>query len=75
VPSVSASACDQGKAVAWHTLEPLAALLRGHRADEIVAQAIGKLIRADLVIIDDVGMVQGFHRGGGGAVSRRRRRL
>ena len=50
-------AVDQGKAVAWHTLESLAALLRGARADESVAKAIGKLIRADLVIVDDVGMV------------------
>jgi DNA replication protein DnaC len=52
-------AIDQGKAVAWHTLESLAALLRGARADETVAKAIGKLIRADLVVIDDVGMVPG----------------
>jgi DNA replication protein DnaC len=50
-------AIDKGKAVAWHTLESLEALLRGHRADGSVSKAIAKLIRADLVIIDDIGMV------------------
>jgi len=50
-------AIDQGKAVAWHTLETLAQLLRRHRADDSVGKAIGKLIRADLVVIDDVGLL------------------
>jgi len=50
-------AIEGGKTVAWHTLETLEALLRGHRADGSVAKAIAKLIRADLVILDDIGMV------------------
>jgi DNA replication protein DnaC len=50
-------AIDKGKTVAWHTLESLESLLRGHRADGSVSKAIAKLIRADLVIVDDVGMV------------------
>ena len=50
-------AIDQGKTVAWHTLESLALLLRRHRADDSVAKAISKLIRADLIIIDDVGLL------------------
>jgi DNA replication protein DnaC len=50
-------AIDQGKTVAWHTLESLAVLLRRHRADDTVNKAIGRLIRADLVIIDDIGML------------------
>lgn len=50
-------AIDRGKTVAWQTLESLEALLRGHRADGSVAKAIAKLVRADLVIVDDVGMV------------------
>ncbi|MCA1699890.1 MAG: ATP-binding protein [Actinobacteria bacterium] len=40
-------AIDRGKTVAWHTLESLAQLLRRHRADDTVAKAIGRLIRAD----------------------------
>jgi DNA replication protein DnaC len=50
-------AIDKGKTVAWHTLETLAQLLRRHRADDSVNRAIGKLIRADLVVIDDVGLL------------------
>jgi DNA replication protein DnaC len=50
-------AIDNGKTVAWHTLESLAALVRRHRADDTVAKAIGRLIRCDLVVIDDVGML------------------
>lgn len=51
-------AIDRGKSVAWHTLESLAALLRGHRADGSVGKAIAKLIRTDLVIVDDIGMLE-----------------
>ena len=32
-------------------------LLRRHRADDSVAKAISKLIRADLIIVDDVGLL------------------
>ena len=45
-------AIDQGKTVAWHTLESLAVLLRRHRADDSVGKAISRLIRADLIVID-----------------------
>jgi DNA replication protein DnaC len=50
-------AIDKSKTVAWHTLETLAQLLRRHRADDTVSKAIAKLIRADLVVIDDVGLL------------------
>jgi DNA replication protein DnaC len=50
-------AIDQGKTVAWHTLETLAAMLRRHRADDTVTKAVGQLIRADLIVIDDVGLL------------------
>ena len=50
-------AIDNGKTVAWHTLETLAQLLRRHRADDSINKAIGKLIRADLVVVDDVGLL------------------
>ena len=45
-------AIDNGKTVAWHTLETLAQLLRRHRADDSINKAIGKLIRADLVVVE-----------------------
>ena len=50
-------AIDHGKTVAWHTLESLALLLRRHRADDSVSKAIGRLIRADLIVIDDIAML------------------
>ena len=50
-------AIDRGKIVAWHTLETLAQLVHRHRADDSVNKAIGKLIRADLIIIDDVDLL------------------
>jgi DNA replication protein DnaC len=57
VEALGHHAIDTGKTVAWHTLESLAGLLRRHRADDSTAKAIGKLIRADLIIIDDVGLL------------------
>jgi DNA replication protein DnaC len=48
-------AIEQGKTVAWHTPETLAALIHRHRADDSVNKAVAKLIRADLICIDDVG--------------------
>ncbi len=45
-------AIDRGKTVAWHTLETLAQLVHRHRVDDSVNKAVGKLIRADLIIVD-----------------------
>ncbi len=50
-------AIDHDKTVAWHTLESLAALLRRHRADDSINKAISRLIRADLILVDDVGLL------------------
>jgi DNA replication protein DnaC len=50
-------AIDKGRTVSWHTLETLAALFRRHRADDSVSKAINKLIRSDLILIDDVGLL------------------
>jgi DNA replication protein DnaC len=50
-------AIDRGRTVAWHTLETLAVLFRRHRADDSINKAINKLIRADLILIDDVGLL------------------
>ncbi len=50
-------AIDHNKTVAWHTPETLAALLHRHRADDSVSRAIQKLIRSDVIVIDDVGLL------------------
>ncbi len=57
VEALGHHAIDQGKTVAWHTLESLAALVRRHRADDTVNKAIARLIRVDLIVIDDIGML------------------
>jgi DNA replication protein DnaC len=50
-------AIDHGKTVAWHTLETLAGVVGRHRADDSITKAIARLIRADLILIDDVGLL------------------
>jgi DNA replication protein DnaC len=51
------AAVDQGAHVSWFSLEALGALLRRHRADDTTGRAIKKLMRADLICIDDIGLL------------------
>ena len=53
----SAAGRVRASTVAWHTPETLAQLLRRHRVDDTVGKAISKLIRVDLIVIDDVGLL------------------
>ncbi|MCA1783884.1 MAG: IS21-like element helper ATPase IstB [Gemmatimonadales bacterium] len=50
-------AVEQGLKVAWFTLEDLGILLRRHRADDTVTKAIARVLRADLVVVDDIGLL------------------
>ncbi len=50
-------AVEAGLKVAWFTLEDLGVLLRRHRADDTVTKAIARVLRADLVIVDDIGLL------------------
>jgi len=50
-------AVEQGLRVVWFTLEDLGALLRRHRADDTVSKAIARILRADVVVIDDIGLL------------------
>ena len=50
-------AVEQGLKVAWFSLEDLGVLLRRHRADDTVSKAIARVLRADLVVIDDIGLL------------------
>lgn len=50
-------AVDEGKVVAWCSVEELGGLVRSHRIDDTVPAAIRPLLRADLVIVDDVGLL------------------
>jgi DNA replication protein DnaC len=55
--SLGQSAVDAGKRVAWFSLESLGVLVRRHRADDSVTKAIGRILRADLVVVDDIGLL------------------
>jgi DNA replication protein DnaC len=48
---------EAGKKVAWFSLESLGTLVRRHRADDSVTKAVGRILRADLVVIDDIGLL------------------
>ena len=50
-------AVEAGLKVAWFTLENLGLLLRRHRADDTVSKAITRILRADLIVIDDIGLL------------------
>jgi DNA replication protein DnaC len=43
--------------VQWFSLEALGVLVRRHRADDTMNRAIKKIIRADLICIDDIGLL------------------
>jgi DNA replication protein DnaC len=51
------AAVETGRHVAWFTLESLGVLIRRHRADDSLTKAISRILRADLVIVDDIGLL------------------
>jgi len=50
-------AVEKGLKVAWFTLEQLGGLVGRHRADDSVSKAIARVLRADLVVVDDIGLL------------------
>ncbi|MEV5011541.1 IS21-like element helper ATPase IstB [Streptomyces sp. NPDC001312] len=63
------TAVEAGMTVVWFTIEDLGALVRRHRADDSLARAMARLIRTDLIIVDDIGLLpvspdaaEGFYR-------------
>lgn len=63
------AAIDAGKTVTWFSIEDLGGLVARHRADDTVAKAIARITRADLIVVDDIGMLpitrdaaEGFYR-------------
>jgi DNA replication protein DnaC len=50
-------AVESGLKVAWFTLEDLGVLLRRHRADDTVTRAIARVLRADLEVVADIGLL------------------
>ncbi len=50
-------AIDQGLKVTWTSLEGLGQLVRRHRVDDSIGKAIARLLRTDLIIVDDIGLL------------------
>lgn len=50
-------AVDADLNVAWFTIEDLGALVRKHRVDDTVAKSFARITRADLIIVDDIGLL------------------
>jgi DNA replication protein DnaC len=51
------AAVEASKHVAWFTLEALGVFIRRHRADDSVTKAISRILRADVVVVDDIGLL------------------
>jgi DNA replication protein DnaC len=50
-------AVEEGLKVAWFRLEDLGQLIRAHRTDDSVTKAVTRVLRADLVVVDDIGLL------------------
>ena len=51
------AAVEAGIKVAWFALEDLGVLVRRHRADDTVTRAVGRILAAELVVVDDIGLL------------------
>ena len=51
------AAIGHGCHVQWFSLETLGALINRHRVDDSTSRAIKKIMRADLICIDDIGLL------------------
>jgi len=51
------AAVDNGHKVSWFSLEDLGQLVHRHSADDTVTKSIRKIMRADVIIIDDIGLL------------------
>ncbi|GGK81332.1 ATPase AAA [Planomonospora parontospora subsp. parontospora] len=54
-------AIDCDLRVSWFTLETLAATIGRAKADSSVARTIGRICRADIIVVDDIGLLPVSH--------------
>jgi DNA replication protein DnaC len=62
-------AIDRGLTVRWLSVEDLGTLVRRHRIDDSISQGLAHVLRCDLIIVDDIGLLpisadaaEGFYR-------------
>jgi len=57
VEALADNAIEADLRVAWFTLESLAATVARAKADGSVARTVTRICRADLIVVDDIGML------------------
>jgi DNA replication protein DnaC len=57
VEALAHQAIDQDLRVAWFTLETLTSTVGRAKADGSVARTVARICRADLIVVDDIGML------------------
>jgi DNA replication protein DnaC len=55
--ALGAAVVEAGMRVAWFTLESLGAIVRRHRVDDTITKVVGRIVRADLIVCDDIGLL------------------
>ncbi|OYV46207.1 MAG: ATP-binding protein, partial [Burkholderiales bacterium 21-58-4] len=50
-------AIDAKKTVVWYSIEDLGLVVRRHRIDDSVAKGLAPILRADVIVIDDIGLL------------------
>jgi DNA replication protein DnaC len=63
------AATDAKRTVRWFSIEDLGVLVRRHRVDDSVVKALTPILRADVIVVDDIGLLsisddaaEGFYR-------------
>ena len=63
------AATDTRRTVRWFSIEDLGVIVRRHRVDDSVAKALIPILRADVIVVDDIGLLgisddaaEGFYR-------------
>ncbi len=51
------AAVDARCSVAWFSIEDLGGLVRRHRLDDSVAKALAPMLRSDVIVVDDIGLL------------------
>jgi hypothetical protein len=55
--ALGAAAVEAGMHVAWFTLESLSGIVRRHRVDDTITKVVARIVRADLIAVDDIGLL------------------
>lgn len=55
--AIGQHAIETGHVVVWFSIEDLAMLIRRHRIDDTITKAFTPILKTDLVIVDDIGLL------------------